>query len=67
MSTQVHATVSGQSTRPRDTAKPLANALGLTLQMPCDKVEKRRLDQLGNPKGVGGETHVYTVNIWSFP
>ncbi|CAL1151272.1 unnamed protein product [Cladocopium goreaui] len=29
----------GQSTRPRDTAKPLANALGLKLQMPCDKVD----------------------------
>ena len=34
--------VSGQSTRPRDTAKPLANALGLKLQMPCDKVGKER-------------------------
>eukprot|EP00435_Cladocopium_sp_Y103_P056972 s624_g19.t1 len=29
----------GQSTRPRDTAKPLANALGVKLQMPCDKVD----------------------------
>eukprot|EP00434_Breviolum_minutum_P019041 symbB.v1.2.016786.t1/scaffold1290.1/size126440/7 len=31
----------GKSTRPRDTARPLARALGVEVQMPCDKVDAR--------------------------
>ncbi len=33
----------GKSTRPRDTARPLARALGMEVQMPCDKEGQRHI------------------------